>query len=86
MNWCQTCRAHRDHDEDGCIECWMKAREQAAAWGRMRGKATGHNQRMQRRRERLKALGRCINGLSHPLPMPGYTKCAACVETHRRSR
>lgn len=91
LAWCTICCAYRCADADGCIECWMKQREQQAAFGRKRYDTSltsrrGAARRSQNRRNRLKAAGLCINGKAHERPQPGHTKCPSCVETHRRSR
>lgn len=44
------------------------------------------------RRDRNREAGRCTNhpltskGKPHDPPVPGKTKCAACIEVHRRAR
>jgi hypothetical protein len=48
--------------------------------------STSRATHMRKRRARLLDAGVCINAASHGAPMEGYTKCAACVEAHRRSR
>lgn len=87
--WCVKCDGPRDVDEDGCVTCWMRERDATANWDRVREKPSSPKRVLaasKRRRDRLKRLGRCINGLSHALPEHGRTKCPACVETHRRTR
>jgi hypothetical protein len=69
--WCARCDGPQDCDERGCIVCAV-IHEKAAASSK-------------RRRDRLRASARCINGPSHGALAPGRDKCERCVEVHRRT-
>jgi hypothetical protein len=40
---------------------------------------------MRKRRQALRARGRCINGAGHARPKRKQAKCDACLKQHRRS-
>ncbi len=77
--WCAKCDGPQECDERGCVVCYQLK----AKWG-LHPAARAAGARL--RRAELLRDGLCINGASHGAPKPGYTKCARCVETHRRSR
>jgi hypothetical protein len=74
--WCAKCDGPQECDDRGCITC----RILNTKWGRNRAASA------RLRRAGLLRDGLCINGAIHGAPMPGRTKCARCIETHRRSR
>lgn len=88
--WCARCQSPQECDERGCIACATLREKYGRPSRRKPSTKPLAVRRMfaeyaRERRARLAAAGLCINSPLHGSPVPGRTKCARCIEVHRRT-